>query len=126
MQYMHESYLTTLDTILGSSVFPFFLVGDTKLDASNWMRFTTQNSNYFAEEVVAKDRSRAVLTVMRALVIANDEMRRFYPVGLEEDALYNIPELELTLHGSTIMNAGIKLAFAKGDFATATVHIEKV
>jgi len=87
---------------------------------------TTQNSNYFAEEVVAKDRSRAVLTVMRALVIANDEMRRFYPVGLEEDALYNIPELELTLHGSTIMNAGIKLAFAKGDFATATVHIEKV
>lgn len=85
----------------------------------------TLDSNYFVEQIVAKDRSRAVLTAMRALSIANDELHRIHPVGLDEDALYHIPELDLTLHGSTIMHVGIRLPFAKCDFATFTVHFEK-
>jgi alpha-galactosidase len=82
--------------------------------------------NYFAEMVVAKDKSEAVLTVFRALVIANSETKRIYPVGLDEDAVYRIPELELELHGSTIMNLGLVPRFAREDFAALVYHFEKI
>lgn len=87
---------------------------------------STMDSNFFVEEVVAKDRSRAVITAMRALSIANDELHHMFPKGLDENALYRIPELELTLHGSTIMHAGLKLNLPKADFVTFVWHLERV
>ena len=87
---------------------------------------STMEGNYFAEMVVAKDKSEAVLTVFRALVIANSETKRVYPVGLEEDAVYRIPELGLELHGSTIMNLGLVPRFAREDFAALVYHFEKI
>lgn len=99
---------------------------DLILDGDLYRLENTLDGNWFAEMVVAKDKSAAVLTAMRTLVIANAESKRFYPVGLCEDALYHIPELELTLHGSTIMNVGLKLNFERCDFATATVHLNRV
>ena len=87
---------------------------------------STMEGNYFAEMVVAKDKSEAVLTVFRALVLANAETKRVYPVGLEEDALYRIPELDLELHGSTIMNVGLVPKFVREDFTALVYHFEKV
>ena len=87
---------------------------------------STMEGNYFAEMVVAKDKSEAVLTVFRALVIANSETKRIYPVGLDENAVYHIPELELELHGSTIMNLGLVPRFAREDFAALVYHFEKI
>lgn len=87
---------------------------------------STQNSNYFIEQLVLPDGSRSVLTAMRALVLANDEAHRVYPRGLCEDALYYIPELDRTLHGSTIMHVGLKLEFDRADFNTKVWHMERV
>ena len=87
---------------------------------------STMEGNYFSEIVVAKDKSRAVMTVFRALVMANPETKRVYPVGLEEDALYRIPELEMALHGSTIMNVGLVPKFVREDFTTVTYTFERV
>ena len=76
--------------------------------------------------MVAKDCSRALITAMRAISVANDEIRTVYPRGLDDDALYHIRELDINLHGRTLMNAGLKLRFPAEDYATAVWHIEKV
>lgn len=99
---------------------------DLVLEGDLYRLSSTQSSNFFAEQIVAKDKSRSVITAMRALVMANDEYHVLYPKGLCEDALYHIPELDLTLHGSTIMHVGLKLDFDRMDFATKVWHLERV
>ena len=82
-------------------------------------------SNYFAFNVVAKDKSEAVITAFRALCIANDENKRIYPRGLDAEALYEIRELDLTLSGSTIMNVGLLLPNEMVDFKTFVFHLKR-
>ena len=99
---------------------------DLVLEGDLYRLCSTASSNFFAEELVAKDKSRALITAMRAISVANDEIRTVYPQGLDGDALYRVRELDITLHGSTLMHAGLKLSFPKEDYATAVWHIEKV
>ena len=82
-------------------------------------------SNYFAFNVVAKDKSEAVITAFRALCIANDENKRIYPRGLDAEALYEIRELDLTLSGSTIMNVGLLLPNEMVYFKTFVFHLKR-
>ncbi|MBQ3572872.1 MAG: alpha-galactosidase [Clostridia bacterium] len=82
--------------------------------------------NLFAEMIVAKDKSKAQITVMRPISIANDVCRRIYPKGLDENFVYCITELNLTLTGRTIMNAGLIVNPPFGDFTTVTYAITKV
>ena len=82
--------------------------------------------NLFAEMIVAKDKSKAQITVMRPISVANDVCRRIYPKGLDENFVYCITELNLTLTGRTIMNAGLIVNPPFGDFTTVTYTITKV
>ena len=82
-------------------------------------------SNYFAVNVVAKDKSEAVITAFRALCIANDENKRIYPRGLDAEATYEIRELGLTLLGATIMNVGLLLPNEMVDFKTFVFHLKR-
>ncbi|MBO5790548.1 MAG: alpha-galactosidase [Clostridia bacterium] len=87
----------------------------------------TMEGNYFAQMLVSKEKDKAVLVAMRATLLVNDEIHRFFPKGLEEDALYEIPELEITLSGRTAMYAGLILPFkTPGDYATACVHFNRI
>lgn len=113
-------------TAIPAQVAAYHAMEDVILEGDLYRLSSAMHSNYFIEEVVSKDRSRAVITAMRVLTIANDEPRRMYPKGLDENALYRIPELELTLHGSTIMYAGLRLKFPSADFATFVWHLERV
>lgn len=101
-------------------------IEDLVLEGDLYRLSSTASSNFFAEELVAKDCSRALITAMRAISVANDEIRTVYPRGLDDDALYHIRELDINLHGRTLMNAGLKLRFPAEDYATAVWHIEKV
>ncbi len=83
-------------------------------------------SNYFGFTVISKDKSEAVITVMRRLVVANDEVKRIYPTGLDENALYEVRELKRELHGSTLMKRGIVIPFQPEDFKTFVYHLKKV
>lgn len=88
---------------------------------------STMEGNYFAEMLVSKKKDKAWLVAMYATKIPNDEPKMFYPKGLLEDALYEIPELGVTLSGRTIMYAGMQLRFTTpGDYGTATLHFNKV
>lgn len=99
---------------------------DLVLEGDLYRLSSTANSNFFAEELVSKDKTKALLTAMRAIPIVNDEIRTVYPKGLDENTVYHIRELNIDLHGSTIMNAGLKLRFPNGDYASAVWHMEKV
>ncbi len=85
-----------------------------------------QKENLFAEQLVSKDRSKALVTVMRPLAIPNAAAIRVYPRGLDDDATYFVCEGNLTKKGSTLMNLGIIVPFAPRDFSTVTYHIKKV
>jgi hypothetical protein len=45
--------------------------------------------------------------------------------GLDENKLYYIPERDLTVHGSTLMNVGLVINFEKSDFASVTLTFEE-
>jgi len=46
--------------------------------------------------------------------------------GLEPDTLYYVKDLGITLHGKTLMNAGLPITSQYRDFTTATFYIEAV
>ncbi|MBE6750449.1 MAG: alpha-galactosidase [Ruminococcaceae bacterium] len=83
-------------------------------------------SNFFGFMVVSKDKTRADLTLYRRLTGANNRIKLVFPKGLDETKKYYIPEMDKTLCGSTIMNAGLVPEFELGDFKTVKYHfIEK-
>ena len=79
--------------------------------------------NRFVEMTVSKDKSKAKITAMRQISVPNGVCFRIYPEGLDENYVYEIKELSLTLYGSTIMNAGLVVDFPQGDFRTVTYHL---
>ena len=96
----------------------------------------TFDSNYFAMQIVSKDKAKAHITAMRALCRPNDEHKRIFPRGLDKKAVYEVVNNEydlcLRLSGAAIMNVGLvlplKTADGKmpGDFRTFTFRITKV
>ena len=82
--------------------------------------------NLFAEMLVAKDKSKAHITVMVPINVPNGKCIRIYPKGLDENAMYNVPELNLTKTGSAFMRLGIIVEKVPGDFTTATYTLNKI
>ena len=80
--------------------------------------------NYFAEIAVSKDKTRAYLVGMTARAVPSDYNRRIRLKGLEENKRYHVRELGLTLHGSTLMHAGLLLP-KQHDYETWAWHIEE-
>ncbi len=82
--------------------------------------------NFFAFELVSKDKSHAHLTFMQLMREANCEPL-FLPLrGLDPDATYLVEELKMTCQGSTLMGAGLLMPIHKmRDYTTLTYHIKK-
>ncbi len=96
----------------------------------------TFESNYFAMQLVSKDKTRAHITAMRALCRPNDEHKRIFPRGLEKNAVYEVVNEEyklcIRLTGAAIMRVGLVLPLKTadekmpGDFKTFVFKITKV
>jgi alpha-galactosidase len=84
-------------------------------------------SNYFSFFIVSKDRSKAILTTYRRLILAGGESKRIRLDGLDPDKNYRIRELDLTVSGSTLMSVGLVTRFpsALGDFQTLKLHLDE-
>ena len=82
-------------------------------------------SNFFAFELVSKDRSSAHLTCYRSIYHCNPEAHRVIMQGLDEKKEYYVPELNLIVHGSTLMSVGIPVKFDSRDFTTVTYTFEE-
>ena len=83
-------------------------------------------SNFFTEELTAKDKSESVITCYRRLYTPNYSVKRVYPKGLDPHAEYFVEEMNAVLLGSTIMNAGLVPSYPRGDFTTTVFHLKKV
>ena len=85
------------------------------------------DGNYFAFMLVAKDKTQAEITYYRRMggVKPSNEIKYCRPRGLAPEKKYYIPEFNLILSGSTIMNVGFPLSFETGDFKTSKIHFEE-
>ena len=89
--------------------------------------YRTENpmeSNFFGFMVVSKDKNEAVLTAYRRMSGVNNELKRLKISGLDPNKEYYVAELDLTLFGSTLMNAGISANFPQGDFVSQKYHFK--
>lgn len=80
-------------------------------------------SNYFGFEIVSKDKRKAHITVMRSVFRPNDEVKRIYPKGLDDQTKYTVSELNITLSGSTLMALGLVVPSKARDFNTFVFNI---
>ncbi len=83
------------------------------------------SSMYFSQTVVAKDKSEAILVVYRRLAEPNSNPHRVKLAGLDPEKTYNIPDLDITAKGSTLMNVGIAIKYRKYDFYSETYHVKE-
>jgi alpha-galactosidase len=96
---------------------------------------STFDSNYFAMQIVSKDKTCSHITAMRALCRPNDEHKRIFPRGLCEKTVYRVVNeeygIDMCLSGAAIMRVGLvlplKTADGKmpGDFKTFIYKITK-
>ena len=97
---------------------------------------STFDSNYFAMQLVSRDKKSSHITAMRALCRPNDEHKRIFPRGLDEKAVYEVVNKEydlcLRLSGAAIMRVGLVLPLKTadekmpGDFKTFVYKMTKV
>ena len=76
------------------------------------------DSNYFAMQVISPDKKKARVTVMKMQEAFNEPEMRIYPRGLDEDTVYEVKELNMTMTGRSWMNFGLYPAMPAGDFET--------
>ena len=83
-------------------------------------------SNRFAVCLVAKDKSKAKLTLMQLLENYNEPQPRVYPRGLAPEQRYEVPELGRIMTGTGWMEFGIQPQLPAGDFETVVYHFNRV
>lgn len=82
--------------------------------------------NYFTVAVVAKDKSKAVLTSYRRMCGANVPVKRIKMAGLDPNKKYYCALLGGVYFGSTLMNVGLVPHYPRGDFKTVKYIFEEV
>ncbi len=81
-------------------------------------------SNFFAFNLVSKDKTRAKLSCYRRMGRVNNEIRPIRMKGLDPVKRYRCPELGVALSGETLMRLGFVPAFPAGDFQALEYHFE--
>jgi alpha-galactosidase len=82
-----------------------------------------QNHFYDCYEVVAKDKSEALVTFVQVLNRPNYHSRRIRLLGLDPEKRYGIEGEDRSYYGDTLMNAGIQVPNMWGDFQSKLIHI---
>lgn len=86
----------------------------------------SENHRFDCWEVVAKDRSEALVTVVQVLAEAAARSRRICVKGLDKDAEYRIEETGQVGKGSLWMEGGILVERHQGDFVSRLYHLVRV
>jgi alpha-galactosidase len=85
-----------------------------------------ENHLYDAWEVVAKDKSEALLTYIQVLGRPNQKSRNVRFKGLDGEKQYRVEDTDIVLLGSTYMRAGIMVENLWGDFKGKLIHLVAV
>ncbi|MCL2107665.1 MAG: alpha-galactosidase [Oscillospiraceae bacterium] len=119
MEDMNESFLAWQPLITQGDFYRLaspFESGGAAADITAWM-------------FVSEDRSEALLQVFRTSVLPNSRQPRIRLRGLDPGARYRLNEdWSLTLHGDTLMNAGLPLpeVFGYGPYQSMDIYLKSV
>ena len=83
----------------------------------------SENNQFDCYEVVAKDKSEALITYVQVLNRPNYHSRRIKVPGLAPEKKYRIEGTDTVLAGDTLANAGINIANQWGDFKSLLIHL---
>lgn len=82
-----------------------------------------ENKEWDCWEIVAKDKSEALVTVVEALHRPNFKSRRLKLKGLDPERIYTIEDTGQELPGDALMYAGISAGGFHGDFGARLIHL---
>lgn len=82
--------------------------------------------NTCAWQLVSKDKTKSYVMFARVNAVPNYKPEYLQVKGLDEDATYEVKQLDIRVKGSTLMNAGLPIFIGKEDYKTVTFDIEKV
>jgi len=85
-----------------------------------------EQPNRAAWMFVSPDKGEALLQCFTVLAEPNAWDMRVYPRGLDPQALYEIEDWDMTLHGDTLMRAGLRVPWFGGDFMSRNIYIRRV
>ena len=85
-----------------------------------------ENHHYDAWEVVAKDKSEALVTVVQVVAQAAMRSRRIHVKGLAEDSQYRLEETGQVGTGKLWMEGGLLIPRYEGDFISRIYHFVRV
>ena len=94
----------------------------------DYYRIASYRENHFYDcyEVVAKDKSEALVTFVQVMGRPNYHSRRIRIPGLDAKKQYRIEGSERVYYGDTLSNAGILMENLWGDFQSKLIHICEV
>ena len=93
--------------------------------SGDYYRIASYAENHFYDcyEVVAKDRSEALVTFVQVLGRPNQKGRLIHIPGLDPERTYRVEGEDLTLTGGTLERAGLFVQDLHGDFRSKLIHI---
>lgn len=83
----------------------------------------SENKIYDCYEVVAKDKSEALITYVSVLNRPNFHSRRICIPGLDAKKRYRVEGTEQVFYGDTLMKAGLIIPNLWGDFQSKLIHL---
>lgn len=83
----------------------------------------SSNHEYDCYEVVAKDKTEALLTFVQVLNRPNYHSRRIRMQGLDPSKRYRMDGSDEIYYGDTLMHAGINIPNMWGDFQSVLIHL---
>ncbi|MCL1953103.1 MAG: alpha-galactosidase [Oscillospiraceae bacterium] len=84
-----------------------------------------EQPNRAAWMFVAPDKGEALLQCFTVLAEPNAWDLRVYPRGLDPDAVYEIGDWGVALHGDTLMRAGLRMQWFAGDFMSRNIYMRR-
>ena len=105
-----------------AEVYEYNYVSDLVLNGDLYRIDNPFDGNFFTVCVVSKDKSFAEMVCYRRTGQVSRQINKVKAAGLDENKIYFVPELNRSLSGRTLMNAGWQPGYPQGDFGAIKYH----
>ena len=100
-------------------------IRETVQDGMQYRLSSLRESPLHAVEYISENGEDIVIFAFHQGFCYDAAEPKVYPQGLCPEAVYQVEGMEKTLHGSTLMNAGLETSLY-GDFDSKFIHIKRV
>lgn len=99
------------------------------ISQGRYFRLTNPDCNlrYMAWEYVSEDSNKAILSIVQLKTECNAPAEYIRLRGLDENSVYHLEELNVDIHGSALMNAGIPVPeLRKCEYDSMMIHMSRI